>query len=143
MWVARRSAVTIVAKGWVRAIERAASRSSTANVSTMCMPPRIPGPRARQPRPRSSSFGALRCGNSRSMATRRDPTVRALHRAAPRPFEQLRYEDLPERPRVPHRYDDADPDDFVVASKPFGRLRVRVVSYGPPAPRRCCSSTAS
>ena len=49
----------------------------------------------------------------------------------PRPFEQLRFEDLPERPRIPHRYYDADGDDVHVDSVPFGRVRVRVVSYGP------------
>jgi pimeloyl-ACP methyl ester carboxylesterase len=48
----------------------------------------------------------------------------------PRPFEQLRFEDLPERPRVAHRFYDADSDDVRVDSVPFGPVRVRVVSYG-------------
>jgi pimeloyl-ACP methyl ester carboxylesterase len=48
----------------------------------------------------------------------------------PRPFEQLRFEDLPERPRIAHRYYDADTDDIHVDSVPFGRVRVHVVSYG-------------
>jgi len=54
-------------------------------------------------------------------------------RAVPprRPFEQGRFEDLPERPRIPHRYFDAETQDVAVDSRPFGRLRVRVVSYGP------------
>jgi len=48
-----------------------------------------------------------------------------------RPFKQGRFEDLPARPRLPHRYYEADTQDVVLASKPFGRLRVHVVSYGP------------
>ena len=48
-----------------------------------------------------------------------------------RPFEQGRFEDLPQVPRLAHRYFDADTEDVVVASRPFGRIRVRVVSYGP------------
>jgi pimeloyl-ACP methyl ester carboxylesterase len=48
-----------------------------------------------------------------------------------KPFEQGRFEDLPERPRVPHRYYDADTEDVVVDSQPFGRIRVHVASYGP------------
>ena len=135
MWVARRSAVTIVANGWARATARAASRSSSAKSSTMCMPARIPGPGDRSPtRLRSASF--RRYAVREQPLNGHDPRTRpsrALHRARGRaPFEQLRFEDLPERPRVPHRYDDADTDDIVVASKPFGRIRVRVVSYGPP-----------
>jgi pimeloyl-ACP methyl ester carboxylesterase len=51
--------------------------------------------------------------------------------SAARPFEQGRFEDLPQRPRIPHRYFDADVEDIVVASRPFGRIRTRVVCYGP------------
>ncbi len=51
--------------------------------------------------------------------------------AAGAPFEQGRFEDLPLRPRLPHRYHDADAQDVVVDSVPFGRVRIRVVSYGP------------
>ncbi len=58
-----------------------------------------------------------------ALAPRSTPAVLA-------PFEQLPFEDLPDRPRLPHRYDDADTDDVVVASKPFGEIRVRVMSYG-------------
>jgi pimeloyl-ACP methyl ester carboxylesterase len=47
-----------------------------------------------------------------------------------RPFEQGRFEDLPQRPRLPHRYFDADTEDVTVDSRPFGRVRVHVVSYG-------------
>jgi pimeloyl-ACP methyl ester carboxylesterase len=63
----------------------------------------------------------------------RDPTTAQVTAPRPpaRPFEQGRYEDLPELPPVPHRYFDADTDDVVVSSKPFGRICVRVVSYGP------------
>ncbi|HWC28194.1 MAG TPA: alpha/beta hydrolase [Solirubrobacteraceae bacterium] len=52
-------------------------------------------------------------------------------RPSRRPFEQGRFEDLPQRPRRPHRYYDADTDDVVVASAPFGRVSTRVVSDGP------------
>lgn len=47
------------------------------------------------------------------------------------PFKQGRFEELPLRPRVPHRYDDADGEQVVVESAPFGRIRVHVASYGP------------
>ena len=48
------------------------------------------------------------------------------------PFEQGRFEDLPERPRVPHPYYDAETHDVVVDSQPFGRARIHVVTYGAP-----------
>lgn len=48
----------------------------------------------------------------------------------PRPFEQGRFEDLPQHPRVAHRYYDADTDDVLVESAAFGRVRVHVASYG-------------
>ena len=51
-------------------------------------------------------------------------------RAVPEPFEQLPFDELPELPRLPHRYFDADTDDVVVDSQSFGRVRVHVVSYG-------------
>ena len=35
------------------------------------------------------------------------------------------------RPRMPHRYYEADTEDVEFASRPFGRLRVHVVSFGP------------
>jgi pimeloyl-ACP methyl ester carboxylesterase len=56
-------------------------------------------------------------------------TVRETHGV--RPFEQGRFEDLPVRPRLPHPYHDAETRDVVVDSRPFGRLRVHVASYGP------------
>ena len=49
-----------------------------------------------------------------------------------RPFEQGRFEDLPPRPRVAHPYVDAETRDIVVDSRPFGRIRVHVVTYGAP-----------
>jgi pimeloyl-ACP methyl ester carboxylesterase len=54
-------------------------------------------------------------------------------RSAPagEPFAQGRYEELPLRPRIPHRYDAGEHEDVVVGSAHFGRIRVRVVSYGP------------
>ena len=50
---------------------------------------------------------------------------------AAKPFAQLRFEELPLRPRIAHRYFDADHEDVSVTSQAFGRMRVRVVSYGP------------
>lgn len=47
------------------------------------------------------------------------------------PFKQGRFEELALRPRVPHRYFDADTEQVVVESAPFGRIRVHVASYGP------------
>ena len=47
------------------------------------------------------------------------------------PFEQGRFEQLPLRPRVPHPYYEADREDVVVDSAAFGRIGIRVVSYGP------------
>lgn len=46
-------------------------------------------------------------------------------------FEQGRFEELPLRPRVPHRFYDAECEDVVVDSAAFGRIRMRVVMYGP------------
>ncbi len=51
-------------------------------------------------------------------------------RATTKPFRQGRFEELPERPRIPHRYYDADTEEIVVDSRPFGRVRTHVVSYG-------------
>ena len=53
------------------------------------------------------------------------------HAPVRKPFEQLRYEQLPLRPRIPHRYFDAEHEDVTVMSQPFGRVRIRVVSRGP------------
>jgi pimeloyl-ACP methyl ester carboxylesterase len=47
------------------------------------------------------------------------------------PFAQGRFEDLPERPRLAHRYYDGETSTVVVASKPFGEIATHVVSYGP------------
>jgi pimeloyl-ACP methyl ester carboxylesterase len=47
------------------------------------------------------------------------------------PFVQGRFEDLPERPRLAHRYYDGETQTVVVASAPFGPLATHVVSYGP------------
>jgi pimeloyl-ACP methyl ester carboxylesterase len=69
------------------------------------------------------------------MATREigDSTVpQGADAGALRPFAQLRFEELPPFPRRPHRYYDADTTDVDVASAAFGRVRIRVVSYGPP-----------
>lgn len=50
---------------------------------------------------------------------------------AMKPFQQGRFEDLPQRPRLPHPYYEAETEQVVVASRPFGRIRLNVVSYGP------------
>ena len=47
------------------------------------------------------------------------------------PFRQGRFEDLPERPRLPHRYYEAQTATVVVPSAPFGPIATHVVSYGP------------
>jgi hypothetical protein len=47
------------------------------------------------------------------------------------PFEQGRFEDLPERPRLPHRYADAQSTTVVVRSEPFGDIATHVAFYGP------------
>lgn len=49
-----------------------------------------------------------------------------------RPFHQARLEDLPERPRLPHRYFEAQTATVVVPSQPLGPIATHVVSYGPP-----------
>ena len=46
------------------------------------------------------------------------------------PFAQWRFEDLRARPRLPHRYFDAETSTVVVASEPFGEIATHVVSYG-------------
>ena len=48
-----------------------------------------------------------------------------------KPFRQGRFEDLPERPRIPHRYYDGETSTVVVRSEPFGAIATHVVSYGP------------
>jgi pimeloyl-ACP methyl ester carboxylesterase len=58
-------------------------------------------------------------------------TAEPGHATVREPFKQGRFEELPLRPRVPHRYYDADTEDVVVDSAAVGRTRVRVVSYGP------------
>jgi pimeloyl-ACP methyl ester carboxylesterase len=57
-------------------------------------------------------------------------TTTGRTRAVPKPFEQLPFAELPELPRLPHRYFEADTDEVVVDSQPFGRVRVHVASYG-------------
>jgi pimeloyl-ACP methyl ester carboxylesterase len=51
----------------------------------------------------------------------------------PGPFHRGPYDTLPEHPRVPHCYDDASKEDLIVPSEAFGRVRTRVVTYGPPS----------
>lgn len=52
----------------------------------------------------------------------------------PRPFEQMRFEDLPERPRLPHPFCDLREERVVVSSRHFGRttLSARRMGKGPP-----------
>lgn len=49
-----------------------------------------------------------------------------------RPFRQGRFEDLPERPRLAHRYPDGETATVMVHSAPLGPIATHVVSYGPP-----------
>jgi len=46
------------------------------------------------------------------------------------PFEQVPFDDLPQCPRLAHPYYEADTEDVEVDSAAFGRVGVRVVSYG-------------
>jgi pimeloyl-ACP methyl ester carboxylesterase len=55
----------------------------------------------------------------------------ARRRPAAAPFAQNRYATLPLHPRRAHRYYEGETQDVLVDSEPFGRVRVRVVSYGP------------
>ncbi len=50
---------------------------------------------------------------------------------ATEPFEQGRFEELPARPRVPHRYYDAETATVEVRSAALGQIATHVVSYGP------------
>jgi pimeloyl-ACP methyl ester carboxylesterase len=47
------------------------------------------------------------------------------------PFEQRRFEDLPERPRVAHRFYEGETATVMVHSVPFGPIATHVVFYGP------------
>lgn len=47
-----------------------------------------------------------------------------------RPFEQLPFHALPERPRLPHRWQDAEARELTLRSRPFGRVRVAWRRYG-------------
>lgn len=44
----------------------------------------------------------------------------------------MRFEALPDRPRLPHPYRDAPVEEVVVESPEFGSLRTKVVTYGAP-----------
>lgn len=48
----------------------------------------------------------------------------------PRPFEQGRFEELPELPRVPHVYADAEQLEVRLGSSHFGDMEVHVRKYG-------------
>lgn len=50
------------------------------------------------------------------------------------PFEQLPFAELPEQPRVPHAYHDAEARTVDLHSRPFGRMNVhlRTMGSGPP-----------
>lgn len=51
-----------------------------------------------------------------------------------RPFEQLRYRDVPAAPRLPHAFDRMRREDLTIRSAPFGptRVHVRRLGEGPP-----------
>jgi pimeloyl-ACP methyl ester carboxylesterase len=49
----------------------------------------------------------------------------------PAPFKRLPFDSLPERPRLPHPYRQADAEDVLVESAAFGSIRTHVVTYGP------------
>jgi pimeloyl-ACP methyl ester carboxylesterase len=47
-----------------------------------------------------------------------------------KPFQQGRFEELPEKPHRPHRFFDTEPIDLTLSSAPFGSMRVHVKKYG-------------
>ncbi len=49
-----------------------------------------------------------------------------------RPFEQMRFEDLPEAPRVAHDFGQTRAMEREMKSRPFGAMRVHWREYGPP-----------
>ncbi len=59
----------------------------------------------------------------------REPVAKSL-----KPFEQLRFEDVPSLPRLPHPYFDTKVEEVSFDSVPFGRVdvHVRVHGSGPP-----------
>lgn len=54
-----------------------------------------------------------------------------------RPFEQLPYDEVPELPRKPHRYFDAEVRELEVETSAFGRVRVHARSFGEGPPLVC------
>ncbi|MFO0549934.1 MAG: alpha/beta hydrolase [Polyangiaceae bacterium] len=46
------------------------------------------------------------------------------------PFSQLPFEEVPERPRLPHRFFEAKSERVRVRTRPYGELGVRVVRWG-------------
>ena len=49
----------------------------------------------------------------------------------PAPFQHLPFDSLPDRPRLPHVYRQAQAEDLLVESAAFGAVRTRVMTYGP------------
>lgn len=47
-----------------------------------------------------------------------------------RPFHQLRFEDVPDEPRVPHRWTDAKREDISIETAELGSTRIAVRTYG-------------
>lgn len=47
-----------------------------------------------------------------------------------RPFEQLAFDQVPERPRVPHPFFEARQERVKVATRAFGTIEARVIRYG-------------
>lgn len=54
-----------------------------------------------------------------------------------RPFEQLPYEEVPERPRKPHAYFDAAVRELEVETPDFGRVRIHAREHGEGPPLVC------
>ncbi len=51
-----------------------------------------------------------------------------------RPFEQLPFAAVPERPRLPHRYFEAKLEDVRINTRPYGSLSIRVARFGRGSP---------
>jgi pimeloyl-ACP methyl ester carboxylesterase len=49
----------------------------------------------------------------------------------PAPFQRQPFDSLPELPRLPHTYGQAEAEDLLVESAAFGTVRTRVMTYGP------------
>ena len=76
---------------------------------------------------RLEAAGRLLCSAFRSENV---PLSGTQVREKMKPFQQWRFEDLPELPRIPHPYFTARSEDVSLDSVAFGQIRLRVVTHG-------------